>query len=119
MAAPPVSRETYLAEMAALREHILKTKTAGNVEQAIQAGNLVKETVYKLAERWIMSVASLEEKMANMEGTTLQALATERTTAQAVPIERKRKSLVESKCVGNMKTRALTKQSSECGMESL
>ena len=105
MAVPPVSREQYLADMTVLKEQISTVKAAGNVEQAVQLGIPVQETAAKLTQQLIMSVASIEDKMATLEGTTAQALATiERTAAQATPIERKRKSLVESKCVGNMKT---------------
>ena len=104
MAAPPVSRETYLAEMTTLREHILGIKAAGSVEQAIQSGALVQETAYKLTERLIMSMASGEDKLATLE----------RTAAQATPVERRCKSLAESKCIGNMK--ALCSDKSEFKM---
>ena len=105
MAAPPVSREVYFAEMTQLREHVLKVKGAGSVEQAIQSGIPVQETTTKLAERLITSIAAIEDRVATLEGTTIQAIATfERTVAQATPIERRRKPLAESKCIGNMKT---------------
>ena len=108
--APPVSREQYLADMTTLREQIVKIRAAGNVEQAMQSGIPAQETAAKLTHQLIMSIASIEDKMATLEGTTAQALATiERTAAQTTPIEKKRKSLVESKCVGNIKTQSSDK----------
>jgi len=87
-----------------MREQIVAVRNAANAEQAIQLGIPVQETNTKLAERLIMSVAAIEDRMATLEGTTAQAFATiERTAAQKTPIEKKRKSLAESKCVGNMK----------------
>ena len=84
-------------------------KAAGNVEQAIKLGVPVQETAAKFTQHLIMSIAAIEDKVATMESNTAQALATMQTTiqanaAQSVPIERKRKSLAESKCVGNMRT---------------
>ena len=50
-------------------------------------------------------MASVEDKTATMGTAATHAMATlERTAAQATPLERKRKSLAESKCIGNMKT---------------
>ena len=105
MAALPVSREQYLADMTVLKEQISTITGAGNVDEAMKRGILAQETVAKLAERLIMSMASVEDKTATMETAATHALATiERTAAQATPVERKRKSLAESKCIGNMKT---------------
>ena len=94
MAALPVARETYLADMATLRERMLAVTGATSMEQAIKSGIPVQETASKLFEKLIMSVATVEDKLATLEATA----------AQATPIERKRKSLAESKCIWNMKT---------------
>ena len=42
MAAPPVSREQYFADMTALKEQISTVKGAGNVEEAIKTGNWIR-----------------------------------------------------------------------------
>ena len=94
MAASPVSREQYLADMTALREQIATVRIAVNVEQMVQLGIPVQETTAKFAQQFIMSIATIEEKMATMEGTTAQALANMQATlqaaaAQATPLERK------------------------------
>ena len=90
-----------------MREQIAAMRSATNAEQAIQLGIQEQETASKLAERLIMSVAAVENRVAALEGTATQAMATIQATVQAAaaqttPVERKRKSLVESKCIGNM-----------------
>ena len=94
MAAPPVSHEQYQADMAVLREQIATVRTAASVEQMVQLGMPVQETTAKLAQQFIISIATIEEKMTTMEGTTAQALANiqaivQAATAQATPLERK------------------------------
>ena len=93
MAAPPVSHEQYQADMAVLREQVATVRTAVNAEQMVQLGMPVQETTAKLAQQFIMSIATIEEKMATMEGTTAQALtnmqaAIQAAAAQATPLER-------------------------------
>ena len=92
-----------------MREQIAAIRSATNAEQAIQLGIQEQETASKLAERLIMSVSAVENRVAALEGTATQAMATiqatvQATAAQATPIERKRKSLGESNCIGNMRT---------------
>ena len=70
------------------------TRNAQDTEQALRSVVPAQETIYRLTEKLIMSVASLENQMVTMQ--TNVALST--------PIERKRKSLAESKCIGYMKT---------------
>ena len=98
MAALPVSREQYLADMTALKAQMETVKTAVNAEQMVQLGIPVQETTAKLTHQLIMSITAIENQMATLQAN-VQA-----TAAQTMPIERKRKSLAESKCIGNMKT---------------
>ena len=98
---PPALPEIYMAEMTKVREQITAVRSAVNVEQAVKLTVPAQETASKLTERLIMSVTAVENRMAALEITTAQAMS---TMAQTTPIERKRKSLAESKCVGNMKT---------------
>ena len=116
MATLPVSREQYLADMTALKDQIATVKTAVNVEQMVQLGVPVQETTAKLAHQLIMSITAVENLVATMQNqmTNMQATV-QATAAQSIPIERKRKSLAESKCVGNMKT--LGSDKSEFRME--
>ena len=109
MATPPVSPETYLAELTTMREQIAAMRGATTTEQVYQLTVQEQETMSRLAERLIMSVSATETRVAALEGTTMQAMATMQATAQAAaanaaPIERKRKSLAESKCIENMRT---------------
>ena len=109
MTAPPVPPETYLAELTKMREQIAAIRSATTAEQAIQLGIQEQETTSKLAERLIMSVSAVENRVAALEGTAIRAMTTMQATVQAAaahstPIERKRKSLAESKCIGNMRT---------------
>ena len=92
--APPVSRATYLADMVALREQIINLESAGTIDDAVTRGTPLHKAMAKIAEKILMSIATLEDKTETLE----------MTSAQATPVERKRKSLVESKCIGNMKT---------------
>ena len=72
----------------------MEMKAANSVERAVEKGIPAQETTAKIAERVIMSIASLEDRVAT----------TELTAAQATPIDRKHRSLAESKCIGNLKT---------------
>ena len=84
--------------MVALREQIMNLESAGNIEDAVTRGTPLHKAIAMIAEKMLMSISSLEDKTATLEGTTAQALAAmERTTAQATPVERKHKSLAESK----------------------
>ena len=94
----PVSREQYAADVNTLKEQIATVKNATSVEQMVQLGVQVQETTAKLTHQLIMSVTAVENQMATLQAN-VQA-----TAAQTMPIERKRKSLAESKCIGNMKT---------------
>ena len=94
----PVSREQYAADVNTLKEQIATVKSATSVEQMVQLGVQVQETTAKLTHQLIMSVTAVENQMATLQAN-VQA-----TAAQTMPIERKRKSLAESKCIGNMKT---------------
>ena len=101
MTAPPVSPETHLAELTKMREQIAAMRSATTAEQANQLVIQEQETTSKLAEKLVMSVTTIENRMAALEITTAQAMS---NMAQTTPIEKKRKSLAESKCVGNMRT---------------
>ena len=57
--AAPISRETYLADMVALREQIVNLEGAGNIEDAVQKGIPIQKAMAKIAEKIIMSIASL------------------------------------------------------------
>ena len=72
----------------------MEMRTADSAEQAVQRGIPAQETVAKIAKRLIMSVAALEDRVATSE----------LFAAQATPIDRKQRSLAESKCIGNLKT---------------
>ena len=105
----PVSRVQYAADVNTLKEQMATVKNATSVEQMVQLGVLAQETAAKLTKQMIMSIAAIEDRMATMETATAQALTTiqaivQATAAQTTPVERKRKSLAESKCIANMKT---------------
>ena len=88
-----------------MREQIAAIRSATNTEHAIQMVIQEQETASKLAEKLIMSMTAIENKVATLEGTAVQVMANmQATAAQTTPIERERKSLAESKCIWNMKT---------------
>ena len=80
--------------MVALREQIINLESAGTIDDAVTRGTPLHKAMAKIAEKILMSFATLEDKTETLE----------MTSAQATPVERKRKSLAESKCIGNMKT---------------
>ena len=94
----PVSREQYAADVNTLKAQMATVKSATSVEQMVQLGVHVQETTAKLTHQLIMSITAIENQMATLQAN-VQA-----TAAQTMPVERKRKSLAESKCIGNMKT---------------
>ena len=69
MAASPVSREQYLADMTALKEQLSTVKAAGNVEQAVKLAVPVQETTAKLTHQLIMSITALENQMAAVQAS--------------------------------------------------
>ena len=94
-APPPVSQETYLKGMAAMRQLVNSWKGAGNAEEVFTKGVQAQEAMVELAERMITSIGSLETKTATLEATA----------ARLTPVTPfLGKPLSESKCVANMKT---------------
>ena len=92
-APPPVSQETYLTGMTAMRQLVNSWKGAGNAEEAFTKGVPVQEAMVELAERMITSIASLETKAAVLEATA----------ARTTPLGNWNKPLAESKCIANLK----------------
>ena len=94
-APPPVSQETYLKGMTAMRQLVNSWKGAGNAEEVFTKGVQAQEAMVELAERMITSIGSLETKTATLEATA----------ARLTPVTPfLGKPLSESKCVANMKT---------------
>ena len=78
-----------------------------------------QETASKLAEKLIMSMTAIENKVAHLEGTAVQVMANiQATAAQTTPIEEHASRWLKANVLGTCKPWALTKQSSECGMRS-
>ena len=93
-APPPIQRETYLAAMRTVRQLILTWKGAGDAQDAFAKGIAANEALAEIAEKVIMSIATLEDKMA-----TLESIA-----AREAPLGNRKRPLAESKCIGNLKT---------------
>ena len=81
--APPVSRETYHTDMVALREQIMNLESAGNIEDAVTRGTPLHKAIAKIAEKILMSISSLEDKTATLEGTSTSSHRENHSTGNA------------------------------------
>ena len=96
-APPPINRETYLAAMGTVQQLISAWKGAADAQDAFAKGIAAHEALAGIAHKFIMSIATLEDKTATLE--TVAACQT--------PIGNRKRPLAESKCIGNIKNPGL------------